>query len=63
MIRKFYKFLCRHSIGVIRGLYLMPIIAVVLRICSGDLIYKVIILYCLAISLTIQIGSACEWER
>jgi len=63
MIKRFYKFICRHSIGVIRFLYLMPIVAVVIGAFWSDVIYKVIILFCLAISITVQIGSACKWER
>lgn len=62
MIQKFYKFLCRHSIGVIRVLYLMPIIAVVPGLLN-DTIFEVIILACVAVSLTLQIGNSCKWEQ
>ena len=63
MIEKFakwlYKFMCKHTIGVVRFLYAMPFVAVV----SNETIYKLIILMCLAISLTFQIGNAGKWDR
>ena len=62
MIKKFYTFLHNHSIGVVRGLYAAPIIIVILdNFIKSDVFFKISILICCAISLTIQIGNDSKW--
>lgn len=62
MIKKFYKFLHNHSIGVVRSLYAAPIIsAIVDKFVDNNIFFKTVILICCAISLTIQIGNDSKW--
>lgn len=62
MIKRFYKFLHEHSLGVIRFLYATPIVVVVIdKFLKNDAFFKIAILMCCAISLTIQIGHNQKW--
>ena len=58
LIKKFYRFLHEHTIGVIRALYATPIIAL---LTNDGAFFKFIILLCCAISLTIQFGHDKRW--
>lgn len=62
MIKKLYICIVKHPICAIRLLFLMSIIAVVIEP-FNDAIFKGIMLACLAVSLTMQIGNSCKWER
>lgn len=58
MIKRFYRFLHNHIIGVVRVLYVMPLIGVLPR---NDTFFKIVVLICCAISLTIQLGNDGRW--
>ena len=58
LIKKFYRFLHEHTIGVIRALYATPIIAL---FTNNEPFFKFIILLCCAISVTIQVGHDKRW--
>lgn len=62
MIKKFYKFLHNHPIGTIRFLYICPIVAVALDgFLTINPFVELTILFCAAISITIQIGNDQKW--
>ena len=62
MVKKFYKFIHNHSIGTIRFLYATPIVVVVIdKFLNNNAFFKIAILLCCAISLTIQIGHDQKW--
>lgn len=61
-IKKFYKFMHNHSLGVIRFLYVTPIVVVVIdKYLKSNVFFKIAILLCCAMSLTIQIGNDQKW--
>lgn len=60
MLKRWYKWLNKHIIGVIRYLYISPIIAVLF--CNERLFQAAILLDC-AISLTLQYGVVLKLEK
>lgn len=60
LLKKFYKFICKHNIGVIRALYLAPLIVTIL---NNDYIFKFVIVLCAVISITYQAGNVGKWDR
>lgn len=59
-MERWYRFLCDHSVGVIRALYLAPVLAVLT--CNETILWAVL-LACTAVSITYQVGNGAQWNR
>lgn len=60
LIKRWYRFLCDHSVGVIRTLYLAPVPAV---LTCNETILGAVLLACAAVSITYQVGNAARWNQ
>lgn len=60
IIKKFYKFLHKHTIGTIRILYLAPIIAL---LTNSEHFFKFIVVLCCVTNITIQVGHDKGWYK
>lgn len=60
MLKRLYKWMNKHYIGVVRYLYISPIVAVLF--CNERLFQAVILLDC-AISITLQYGVVLNLEK
>lgn len=60
LIKRWYKWLCDHDIGVMRWLYLSPLIAC---FTLNEHIFRFVLLMDCAVSITFSIGNAKRWNR
>ena len=62
ILKKFYRFLSKHTLGIIRILYLALVVAVILK-GINSYISEYIIAVCVVISVTVQVGILGKWDR
>ncbi|MBQ3199099.1 MAG: hypothetical protein IJB67_01845 [Firmicutes bacterium] len=58
--KRCYQWLAGHSVGVMRWLYLTPVVGV---ISMNDYVLWAILLSDCAISITYQVGHAAKWDK
>lgn len=58
--KSYYRWLVDHSVGVMRWLYLSPIVGVISM--NDRVLWAILLLDC-AISITYQVGRAAKWDK
>lgn len=59
-LKRWYLWLYRHYVGMLRFLYLAPIVVMLV---AGDKVFQAIVLFDCAMALTYSIGNSKGWYK